>query len=98
MADLKLPGIDKEEFSEIYDAIDVNRDGQLSVNEFGLYVKGAKAPRTERLLNLTEQNKREIYEEIDKLFREFDKNGTNKIDPVEIQQMMKSLGHILTLD
>jgi Ca2+-binding EF-hand superfamily protein len=54
MADLKLPGIDKEEFSEIYDAIDVNRDGQLSVNEFGLYVKGAKAPRTERLLNLTE--------------------------------------------
>lgn len=32
------------------------------------------------------------------MFREFDKNGTNKIDPVEIQQMMKSLGHILTLD
>ena len=98
MADLKIPGIEVDEFSEIYDAIDVNGDNQLSVNEFGLYVKGAKAPRTERLLNLTEANKREINVEIDKLFLEFDKNGTNKITADEIQYALKSMGLVVTLD
>jgi hypothetical protein len=29
----------------IYDAMDVNNDGSLSVNEFGMFIEGAKATR-----------------------------------------------------
>ena len=36
----------------IFDAIDINNDGTLSVNEFGLFIEGAKASKNQMLQDL----------------------------------------------
>ena len=48
----------------IFKAIDSNNDKFLSVNEFGLYLKGASLKRENKISNLDESLKKSINDEI----------------------------------
>ena len=81
---MSFPNLRATDYDSIFDAMDVNNDGQLSVLEFGLYIKGAKKPRTQNIGKLTEEMKKEIETEINKLFSIFDKNKDGKISDSEV--------------
>lgn len=61
---MNIPGLQLSDLGLIYDAIDINNDGFLSVNEFGMFIEGAKASRMQRLQELdpklVDDMKREI--------------------------------------
>jgi hypothetical protein len=52
---LAFPNLREEDFDVMFEAMDVNSDGQLSVLEFGLYIKGAKVPRQQDIGKLTNE-------------------------------------------
>ena len=42
MGQLNIPGVYIGDFGQIFDAIDINNDGKLSINEFAMFIEGAK--------------------------------------------------------
>ena len=46
---MNIPGLTKKDFSTIFECIDIDGNGFLSVNEFGLFVEGAALTREERI-------------------------------------------------
>jgi Ca2+-binding EF-hand superfamily protein len=49
LAYMQVPGITPSDLGQLYDQIDINNDGFLSVNEFGMFIEGAKANRMQKL-------------------------------------------------
>ena len=39
---MQIPGVDMRDYAIIFNALDINNDGVLSLNEFGLFLEGAK--------------------------------------------------------
>ena len=46
---MNIPGLQLSDLGLIFDAIDVNNDAFLSINEFGMFIEGAKASRMQKL-------------------------------------------------
>ncbi len=45
---LQIPGVQLSDLGMIFDAIDINNDGTLSINEFGMFIEGAKTNRLQK--------------------------------------------------
>lgn len=64
ISQLCIPGLQAKDLVRIFDAIDVNNNRYLSVNEFSLYLDGAKEGIEERIRSLPDNIIREIESEI----------------------------------
>ena len=88
MEQLQIPGVNLGDLGKIFDKLDVNGDGELSLAEFSLYIQGAEKHRENRRKNI-EQDKdfmREVDEQINFLYDEFDENNDGRVDPGEIMR------------
>ena len=82
----------------IFDAIDINNDGVLSVNEFGMFIEGAKATRMQSQQDLDPKLIEDMKREIQTLFAQFDENRDGFVTADEIVKSMMALGQRVTLD
>jgi calmodulin len=39
---LQIPGLDMRSYAMIFNQLDINNDNHLSLNEFGMFIEGAK--------------------------------------------------------
>ena len=95
---MNVPGLVKKDFNTIFECIDIDRNGFLSVNEFGLFLEGATLTREQRISQIPQNMLNEIKEEIDSFFRLFDENGDGFIEAHEILTAMRGLGFQITLE
>ena len=65
---LQVPGVQLSDLGHIFDAIDINNDNSLSLNEFGMFIEGAKATREQRLADLDPKLMDDMKREIQVLF------------------------------
>lgn len=60
--------ITRSDLEAIFKAIDINKDHFLSVNEFGLFLTGAKLKREQRISKMDQSVLNEVNKEIETLF------------------------------
>ena len=60
MAKENIEGLSSKDFIQIFEAIDVDGNGELSINEFALYIVGAELKREERIKEVPFQIKEDI--------------------------------------
>lgn len=94
---LNLPGIDVREYAQVFTALDVNNDNGISINEFKLFIEGAKADKQQRMSELDPAMVQQMRAEVAELFRQFDINGDGFVEAEEIMRSMLALGHHITL-
>ena len=90
---MNIPGLNKKDFSTIFECIDIDRNGFLSVNEFGMFLEGAALTREQRIGQIPNNILEDVHRDIESLFREFDADGNGYIDAHEILTTMRGLGH-----
>lgn len=95
---LNIPGIQLSDLGMIFDALDINNDNSLSLNEFGMFIEGAKATRAQRLQDLDPKIEEDMRREIQTLFSQFDANGDGFVTADEIFKSMMALGQRITID
>ena len=93
-----IPGIMPSDCGLIFDAIDINNDGVLSYNEFGMFIEGAKATRQQRTQELDQGLIESMTREIRDLFHQFDENHDGHVTADEIVKAMMALGQRITLE
>lgn len=49
---MQIPGVDMRDYAIVFNALDVNNDGTLSLNEFAMFLEGAKLDNMQRLQEL----------------------------------------------
>ena len=49
LSTLNVPGVKTNEYALVFDQLDINNDGALSLNEFGMFVEGASESMRERV-------------------------------------------------
>ena len=84
MREISITGIAPKDFGLIFDAIDVNSDGSLSVGEFSLYLDGSKKNKKEQLENMDPLLLNEMKQDILQLFDMFDEDRNGSVDANEI--------------
>ena len=84
LGSLQIPGLMAKDLHLIFEAIDSDNNLYLSINEFSLYLEGAKKKREERVRDLPPEISQQIEEEIRQLFRIFDEDGNGLIDKYEL--------------
>ena len=84
MREISITGIAPKVFGLIFDAIDVNSDGSLSVGEFSLYLDGSKKNKKEQLENMDPLLLNEMKQDILQLFDMFDEDRNGSVDANEI--------------
>jgi Ca2+-binding EF-hand superfamily protein len=45
-------GLSMSDYAFVFNALDVNHDGTLSLNEFGMFIEGAKLDKLQRINSL----------------------------------------------
>ena len=65
----------------------------MSLNEFSLYIQGAKLQRQHKLNQLDAETKRELESNMQELFDIMDTDKSRSISADEIMLTMKSIGH-----
>lgn len=88
---MPVKGVGVGEYEILYDALDMNRDGYISVNEFCLYLEGSKLTQEQKLKAFDIDLEKEMREEIMNLFKFFDKNGDGRISVDEVLAAMRSV-------
>ena len=86
MKGLNLP----DDLELLFDALDANRDGLISVNEFCLCIEGVQKSIQERLRAFDSDLEKALKEEINQLFDFFDTNKDGRITFDELQIALKS--------
>ena len=89
---LNIPGLISKDFASIFECIDIDGNGYLSVHEFGLFVEGAKLSAEQRINQMPAHIVEEIKKDIQDLFAAFDENRDGKIDADEICKTMTAFG------
>jgi Ca2+-binding EF-hand superfamily protein len=49
---IQIPGIEMRDYAIIFNALDLNNDGTLSLNEFGLFLEGAKVDKMQKMRDI----------------------------------------------
>ena len=65
---LQIPGVQLSDLGMIFDAIDINNDGTLSINEFGMFIEGAKTNRLQKQQEMDPKLIDDMKREIQTLF------------------------------
>ncbi len=95
---MQIPGVDMRDYAIIFNAIDLNNDGQLSLNEFGMFLEGAKMDQIQRLREIDPKLIDDMQNEVRQLFTTFDTNKDGFITPDEIKLAMMAIGRNVTLE
>ena len=95
---LSIPGVQLSDLGMLFDAMDVNNDGTISINEFAMFIEGAKQTKEQRSNELDPKLLEEIKREIQALFQVFDDNGDGFVTADEIVKAMMTLGQRITLE
>ena len=82
-----------QDLNRIFDAIDVDNNRFLSVNEFSLYLEGAQLRIEERIRQLPQDIVMDIEREIMQLFDIFDEDKNERIDKHELIKTFQGLGY-----
>jgi Ca2+-binding EF-hand superfamily protein len=77
MKQMRVPGINEAELNLIFEHLDVNKDGELSVNEMGLFIKAYELKKEDFRKSLEDDRAfmRDCHEQISELFNLFDENN-----------------------
>jgi len=94
---MKIPNVSNADVGQVFDLIDANGDGSLTPNEFALFIQGAKKSKQDRIKQVPVSIEREMRQEIQELFREFDENTDGKVSDQEIFRTMMAMGTSITL-
>ena len=81
---LQLKDLQSKDIGDLFDKMDVNDNGSLSVLEFSLYIEGAKLEKAQRLNNIDPETEMEFKNEIKQLFKHFDRDGNGEVSAEEI--------------
>jgi len=84
LQELGIQGLHRQDLGSTFDALDANGDGAISVDELGLYLKGAQLTRAERENMMPQRMKDQINNEIRDLFKVFDTDGDGQVTAEEI--------------
>ena len=82
----------------MYNALDVNNDGSISLHEFGMFIEGVKLQKNQRMQELDPRLVQTMNDEIAELFRQFDLDGNGYVTADEIQKAMLGIGQRISLD
>ena len=92
LATLSIPGLLPQDLGQVFDSLDINDDGSLSVHEFSLYLEGAELSRAERVASMGPDVQRQLDEEIGALFNAFDADGNGQVTADEIHRALQPYG------
>ena len=95
---MNIMGLTKKDYNTIFEHIDIDGNGFLSVNEFGLFLEGATLTRQQKIAQMPQNMIDEVTRDINDLFDKFDEDGNQHIDAEEIQTAMKGMGFVITYD
>lgn len=76
---LKMKDVSKEDLKKVYEFMDSNGDGMLSLGEIWFYIEGAEFNADERKKNFDKELKHQLEDQIGDLFTQFDIDGNGKI-------------------
>jgi len=94
--DLTVKNLTMEEIELVFEAVDMNKDGLLSVNEFCLCLEGVQQSFEQRLRAFDPDLEKCLKDDINTLFDFFDTNKDNKITIDELQLALKSQNSLIT--
>lgn len=92
MMKIGTPALTKAIISEMFDALDANRDGDLSYDEFAAYVSGAAKARKNLLNQLDRETQDDMREQIKELFNMMDTDRSGNLDIDEIFHAYQNMG------
>lgn len=84
--------LSKQELGKLFDAFDVGKSGELTINALGAYLQGAKQDKADRIKNMDAETKRLLEFDIEEMFQYFDVNGDGSVDAGEISTTLRLLG------
>ena len=90
---LGIPGLMSRDYVLIFEAIDIDNNKYLSLNEFALYLEGATKKRDQRIRDLPADMNEDIDRQIRELFTIFDEDGNGYIDKYELMKTFQGLGY-----
>lgn len=92
MRQYSIRGVEDGELNVIFDSMDVNQDGEISLNEMKLFLEGVKLEKDQFIKMLKEDREfmTECHDMINELFNEFDENKDQKVDAGEIMRTLRS--------
>ena len=90
--------MDARDYAILYNALDVNNDGSISLHEFGMFIEGVKLQKNQRMQELDPRLVQTMNDEIAELFRQFDLDGNGYVTADEIQKAMLGIGQRISLD
>jgi Ca2+-binding EF-hand superfamily protein len=90
--------IDMRDYAIIFTALDINNDSTLSLNEFGMFLEGAKLDQIQRIREIDPKLLEDMNNEVRELFRTFDSNKDGFITADEIKLAMLTIGRNITLE
>ena len=76
----------------VFDTLDRNNDGKISINEFKTFIKGVAKSREKRMQDIDDSIIKQIRDEVADLFEHFDQNGDGEITPDEIKKSLEAFG------
>lgn len=91
-------GLSMSDYAFVFTALDVNHDGTLSLNEFGMFIEGAKLDKMQRMNSLDPRLIQDMQREIDILFQQFDINNDGKVSADELMIAMRGLKQVINIE
>ena len=88
----KLSNFNLESLTEIYNALDQNKDNSITIGEFMYFIDGAKRSADERKKQMSADVRDQIIYDIGKLFDEFDPQGRGYIVDNDLFKILKVSG------
>lgn len=83
-----VPGLLAADLGTIFDALDINDDRALSLDEFALFLEGAQQNAQERIRNMDPDLREGLQAEIRELFDSFDADGDGRVTAEEIRRTL----------
>ena len=89
--DFAIKGLAPGDFDILFDALDMNKDGYLSVNEFCLCLEGVQLTLDQKMKTFDLDLETSIKAEINALFEFFDTNKDGYVSEEELTFAMRSV-------